>query len=112
MRTVAIVTFPVSQKPNTASMRQLLERTGPNYTNIPGLLRKYFLFREGVGGGVYEWTSRSQAEAFYNTDWYDRMRQQTGVEPEVQLFDAPAIADGNQHTLELFLPENKGDGAN
>jgi hypothetical protein len=105
MRTVAIVTFPVSQVPDTKSMRQLLEKTGPNYTDIPGLLRKYFLFREGVGGGIYEWASRHQAEAFYNAEWYDRMQQQTGVEPEVQLFDAPAIADGMQHKLEMFLPD-------
>lgn len=108
MRTVAIVTFPVSQATDTESMRRLLEGTGPAYTNIPGLLRKYFLFREGVGGGVYEWVSRNQAEGFYTSEWYDRMRKQTGAEPEVQLFDAPAIADGIQHKLDIFLPGSQG----
>lgn len=106
MRTIAIVTFPVSQARDTDSIRQLLERAGPKYTNIPGLLRKYFLFREDAGGGVYEWASRGQAEAFYNAEYYDRVRKGVGAEPEVQLFDAPAIADGIQHTLDIFLPES------
>ena len=104
MRTVAIVTFPVSQATDAESMRQLLEKAGPAYTNIPGLLRKYFLFKEGVGGGIYEWATRGQAEAFYTREWYDRIRQQAGAEPEVQFFDAPAIADGIQHKLDIFLP--------
>lgn len=107
MRTVAIVTIPVSQATDTKSLRQLLEKAGPAYTNIPGLLRKYFLFREGVGGGVYEWATDAQAKAFYSTEWYDRMRKQAGAEPEVQFFYAPAIADGIQHKLEFFLPEGE-----
>jgi hypothetical protein len=106
MRTLAIVTFPVSQPTDTESLRQLLEKAGPAYTNIPGLLRKYFLFKDGVGGGVYEWATRAQAEAFYSAEWYSRISQQVGAKPEVQLFDTPAIADGIEHRLDIFLPEN------
>ena len=107
MRTIAIVTFPVSETKDTESIRELLERTGPAYTNMPGLLRKYFLFKEGVGGGIYEWASREHAEAFHNPEYYERYRKMLGTDPQVQLFDAPAIADGVQHTLDFFLPERR-----
>ena len=102
MRTVAIVTFPIPHSTDPESIRQLLEKAGPAYINIRGLLRKYFLFTEGVGGGVYEWASRSQAEGFYSSEWHERIRQQSGAAPEVKLFDAPAIADGVEHKLEFF----------
>ncbi len=103
-RTVAIVTFPVSQEIGANAMRELLETAGPAYTNIPGLLRKYFIFKEGVGGGIYEWASKSQAEAFYNEQWYARIQQQSGSKPDVQIFASPAIADGVKHKLDIFMP--------
>ncbi|HNP64223.1 MAG TPA: hypothetical protein PKH39_09815 [Woeseiaceae bacterium] len=88
-------------------MRQLLEAAGPAYTNVPGLLRKYFIFGEEVGGGVYEWASRNQAEGFHTAEWYERIRQQVSAEPQLTLFDAPAIADGILHKLDIFLPESQ-----
>ena len=104
--TVAVVTFPADADLDTRSLRQLLETAGPEYTRIAGLRRKYFLAGDGVAGGVYEWASRLQAEAFYDEVWYDRMRRQSGAEPEVRLFDSPAIADGVNHHLEIYLPES------
>ena len=101
---VAIVTFPMRPDLDAAGFRQLLEEAGPEYTDIPGLRRKYFLAGDGEAGGVYEWESRARAEAFFSADWYAQMQARNGERPSVRLFDAPAIADGVGHHLHLYLP--------
>jgi hypothetical protein len=103
---VAIVTFPANTSRPPAEMRSLLEEAGPAYVAIPGLRRKYFLHRAGVAGGVYEWATRAQAEAFYDEAWYAAMSQRSGARPEVTLFESPAIADGVNQKLEIYLPAN------
>lgn len=101
---VAIVTFPADTNRPAADMRSLLETAGPAYVSIPGLRRKYFLQGDGIAGGVYEWGTRAQAEAFYDEAWYDAMTRRSGSRPEVVLFASPAIADGVRHELEIYLP--------
>jgi hypothetical protein len=101
---VAIVTFPANTSRSQAEMRSLLEEAGPAYVAIPGLRRKYFLHRAGVAGGVYEWATRAQAEAFYDEAWYAAMSQRSGSRPEVTLFESPAIADGINQRLDIYLP--------
>lgn len=105
MRAVAVVTFPSPGRRSAAETRALLEAAGPEYTTIPGLLRKYFLAGDGVAGGVYEWESRARAEAFHDTAWRQQMTANYGAPPEVILFDLPAVADGVAHRLEFFLPQ-------
>jgi hypothetical protein len=101
---VAIVTHKANTALTTEQMRDLLEQAGPAYTNIPGLRRKYFLHGDGVAGGVYEWETRAQAEAFYDEVWFSSMTARAGVRPDVVFFSSPAIADGVAHRLELYLP--------
>jgi hypothetical protein len=102
---VAFVTFPLTSDSDNPAFRKILAEAGPEYTHIPGLRRKYFLSGDGLAGGVYEWDSRARAAAFFDTQWYEQMAARYGARPEVRLFDAPAIADGVRHELEMFLPE-------
>ena len=99
---VAVVTFPTPKEIDRAAMRALIEEAGPNYTNIPGLRRKYFLAGDGVGGGVYEWESRQHAEAFYNEAWHEELQKRFGATPQIAIYDAAGIADGVGHQLEVF----------
>lgn len=101
---VAIVTFPARTDLDGPALRELLLRAGPEYTNVPGLRRKYFLGADGVAGGVYEWDCRERALAFHSAQWFDRMTAQSGSRPELRLFDSPAIADGILHRLEVYVP--------
>lgn len=102
---VVIVTHRANTTLPQHEMRALLERAGPAYTTIPGLRRKYFLQGDGVAGGVYEWATRAQAEAFYDEAWFAAMTERAGARPEVVYFSSPAIADGVLHRLELYLPQ-------
>lgn len=101
---VAFVTFPLPGQREPAEQRQILEAAGPEYTNLPGLRRKYFLMGDGLAGGVYEWDCRASAEAFYDPAWYQEMTERYGARPDVRLFDSPAIADGVAHRLDIYLP--------
>jgi hypothetical protein len=101
---VAIVTYPANTNLSPVAMRGLLEEAGPAYATIPGLRRKYFMHRAGVAGGVYEWATRAQAEAFHDDAWYAAMTQRSGSRPEVTLFECSAIADGINQRLEIYLP--------
>jgi len=102
--TVAIVTFPAAADLDNRALRHLLETAGADYINVPGLRRKYFLSGDGLGGGVYEWDCRASADAFYDDAWFATMRERSGATPDVRFFDSPAIADGIEHRLDIFLP--------
>lgn len=101
---VAFVTFPMTATADAKAFRKVLEDAGPEYTRLPGLRRKYFLAGDGLAGGVYEWDCRASAEAFFDANWYRQMTARYGTRPEVRVFDSPAIADGLNHRLDIFLP--------
>lgn len=75
------------------ALRSLLERTAPAYRDVPGLLRKWFLSADGVGGGLYEWRSRRDAESWFSEAWRARMQAAYGVEPSLEWFDSPCVVD-------------------
>ena len=76
---------------------QNMTNVAPKFENMPGLIRKNFLFDgdRGVGGGVYTWETREQAEAIYaeGRPWRDAIRTLYGVEPEITWFETPIIVD-------------------
>ena len=102
---VCIVTFAADNNRDQDELRAVLEEAGPRYVDVPGLRRKYFIYGDGVGGGVYEWESRAAADAFYNDEWRAGALARFGAEPQVDFYQAPAIADGVSHRFELYLPK-------
>jgi hypothetical protein len=66
----------------------------PGFREIPGFLRKHFLYSDaGVGGGVYLWESREDAERFYSGPWLDGIRSRYGVDPKITYFETLVICD-------------------
>ena len=101
MRCLSIVRFPPPADLDRAQLRELLRKALPRYQVVPGLRRKYFVGNESTGGGVYEWESRAAAEAFYSQDWYERMLDVYGAQPEVELFDVHALVDNDAGRSEI-----------
>jgi hypothetical protein len=61
----------------------------PQYAAAPGLEHKAYTFSEHHEfGGVYLWSSRPAAAAWFNEAWFERVRKQRGVEGHVELLDA------------------------
>lgn len=90
-----IVNFPAPKDATLESITEAFSSTTPRYEGLPGLIRKYYLFEPeaGIGGGVYLWEDRAQAEAFYNAEWRDRLEAKYGVPPKITFFESPVIID-------------------
>lgn len=63
----AIVNFKLPAGIDAKQAAELFEASAPKYRGVKGLVRKYYLFDEEsrIGGGVYLWKSRIDAEAVY-----------------------------------------------
>lgn len=90
-----IVNFPVSKGTTLQSITEAFNSTAPRYEGLPGLIRKYYLFdaQAGIGGGVYLWEDRTQAETFYDQAWRDRITEKYGATPDIRYFESPVIVD-------------------
>lgn len=91
---VGVVTLPLVAETPRARLVAEFERLVPVYAQTPGLIRKYFVIGEGTVGGIYVWTNRAAAEAFYNGPWRASARARVGIDPTVMVFDAPVQLEG------------------
>ena len=66
----------------------------PTYQKIPGLIRKYFTVNETSFGGMYLWTNRAAAEAWYSPAWAAQCKARYGSDCQVMYFDSPLQIDG------------------
>lgn len=90
----AIVRYRLPAQISEAECRAHYERIAPGFGEVPGLLRKQFIWSErGIAGGVYQWTDLSSAERFFTGPWLDGIRRRYGVEPEIEFFKTLAITD-------------------
>ena len=90
----AIVRFPLGKNLTLDAAKDLFEKSVPNYEAAPGLARKYYLFGEdGLGGGVYLWHSKADAQKQYSQAWHDMIAQKFGSPPEILYYDTPVIVD-------------------
>lgn len=90
-----IVQFDLPEPLTLAEATQRFESTAPNYKNLPGLIRKYYLRSEDgrTAGGVYLWQTRAAAEKMYGGDWAARVEKVYGAKPRVTYFDTPVVVD-------------------
>lgn len=90
----AIVRFKLPSTFDRNEITQLFKGSVPKYQNLPGLIRKYYLFDEqGIGGGVYLWENRAAAERVYTEEWRKMIADRYGAEPDILFFDTPVIVD-------------------
>lgn len=89
----AIVQFDLPQDMTLEDAKRRFQESAPRYRDMPGLVRKYYLFGNGKGGGVYLWESREAAEAVYQGVWRENLRKLYGAEPVITYFDSPVIVD-------------------
>src|SRR3990167_8975284 len=95
----AVVQFPLPAGVTRAEAAALFQGSAPKYRGLPGLVRKYYLFGDGVGGGVYLWKSREDAERVYDAAWRMMIRERYGAAPSLALFGPPVFVDNR--TVEI-----------
>jgi hypothetical protein len=89
----AIVKFKLPASVSLADAKALFLGSAPKYEGLPGLVRKYYLKGDGVGGGVYLWETREAAEKVYTPAWRKMIADRYGAKPEIVYFDTPVVVD-------------------
>ena len=69
-------------------------KIAPGFREAKGLISKHFIWSErGIAGGVYQWQTRADAEAFYSGPWRKGIVERYGMEPEIEFFEVFAVTD-------------------
>ncbi|WP_207790236.1 hypothetical protein [Glacieibacterium frigidum] len=90
-----LVAIPVPPSVDRAALEKLFDASQPQYRAIPGLIRKYYTIGDDKrAGGIYLWTSRAAAEAFYTEAWRAGVQKRWGQPASVSYFDVPIVLDG------------------
>jgi hypothetical protein len=91
---VAVVQIPMPRRPREAAIAAQT-KSAPTFRALAdkGLLRKDFLNGEAGGGGVYYWTSREAAEAWYTPAWRAKAKETFGAEPIITYYETYVTVD-------------------
>ena len=88
-------TYVVPPSLDEAAIRRQFAAVADRYIGIPGLVRKYFGF-SGDGRsvvGVYLWTSKEAADAFYTPEWIAGVTERWGAAPDRTDWIVPVVAE-------------------
>lgn len=98
----AIVNFKLPAGIDAKQAAELFEASAPKYRGVKGLVRKYYLFDEEsrIGGGVYLWKSRIDAEAVYTPQWQAFIAERYGALPEIRYFETAVIVDNESGRID------------
>lgn len=96
-----IATFQIPSSLDHTKASEHFSKVAPKFQDIPGLIRKHFLFsaENNTAGGVYLWEDQKAAEGFINEKLIDMIREEFGVEPNVQYFSTPVVVDNQNQTI-------------
>ena len=90
----AIVEYTLPPSIGRQECLEHFTKIATGFREVPGFLRQHFLYSEaGVGGGVYLWESREDAERFYAGPWLEGIRRRDGVDPTSTYFETLVICD-------------------
>jgi heme-degrading monooxygenase HmoA len=92
---VAVVKVPMPWYAPRALVVSKMRDTVPQYAKQPGLVYKMFSVgqTEKQFGGIYFWKSRSDAQAWFNRAWFERVEKERGAKGDVRMFDALVTLD-------------------
>jgi hypothetical protein len=78
-------------------------RNAPGVRSAKGLISKHFIWGEhGIAGGVYQWESLDEAQAFYSGPWRQGIVERYGMEPEIEYFSVFAVTNNAEGTVKVL----------
>ncbi len=89
-----IVTFPLSAEIDLARVSEMYKETAPKYREVPGLIRKHYVFNaeEHRGGAAYLFEDPASVDAFLTEEFVAYVTDRYGP-PSVQRFVTPVVVD-------------------
>jgi Putative mono-oxygenase ydhR len=95
---VSIVTVPKPWYAPRALVTSKMRDTQPQYELLAGLQYKIYTFwqTDSQFGGIYLWNDHASAQDWFNPAWFERVRQERGVEGVVRYVDAPVVLDNKK----------------
>jgi hypothetical protein len=88
-----VVTAKIPPGASRARVEEGIVASVPTYQNIPGLIRKFFTVNQDNYGGMYLWTNRAAAEAWFTPEFVAKVKARTGADPQIIYFDSPVQID-------------------
>ena len=97
----AVVRFKLPADVTLAAATELFKGSAPKYRGMKGLVRKYYLFddQSRIGGGVYLWKSRADAEAVYTPQWQAYIAERYGAAPDIRYFETAVVVDNENDKI-------------
>lgn len=91
---IAVVQIPMAPRSREAAIAAQ-SKSAPTFRDLAarGLLRKDFLNGEAGGGGIYYWTSREAADAWYTPEWREKARHTFGAYPTITYYETYVTVD-------------------
>lgn len=88
-------TYSVPPELSEDAIQQQFLTVADRYLGVPGLVRKYFGFTEDARSviGIYLWTSREAADAFYSPAWIAGVTERWGAAPIKTEWIVPVVAE-------------------
>ncbi len=100
---ISIVEIDLPPDTDRAALKDGFNQTAPRYTEVPGLLRKYYTVgaEDQSTGGVFVWDSLEHAKAGHaDPDWRQLIKDKYGAEPRVTFWEVPVVVDNaTRHIL-------------
>ena len=110
--TCASVPYRLPEPVDRAAGRDRFERTAPGFREVPGLVSKHFNCGDhGIAGGVRQWETRRDAEAFHSGPWRAGIVERYGMEPEVEYFTAFCVTDNAAGEGRVVEPAKEDEAA-
>ena len=97
----AIVNFKLPAEIDAKKATDLFKSSAPKYRAMKGLVRKYYLFddQNRIGGVVYLWQSRADADAVYTPQWKAYIAERYGAPPDIRYFETPVVVDNESDKI-------------
>ncbi len=92
-----IVTFKIRDDLQRVDVMALYEKSVPAWKDNRNLLHKSFLYdpEQGLGGGVYLWTSIDEARAAHGPAFQERIQNVFGSTPEFSYYETPVTINNH-----------------
>lgn len=92
---IAIVQIPLEgpKRPRDDVVALSVKSAGDIFHDVKGLRRKYYLNGDQGGGGIYEFATREDAEAWFHNGWADWMEGRFGARPTLTIYDNHVVLD-------------------